>query len=72
MLLLACSLYFSQYYDMFSITEVVERVKGVLHVEPTPFATGLQETYQWYLERGERRQPDFSFADRLIREAGTA
>jgi nucleoside-diphosphate-sugar epimerase len=65
-------LYFGQYYDMFPITVAIERAKRVLQVEPTPFATGLQETYQWYLERGERRCPDFSFEDRLIREARTA
>jgi nucleoside-diphosphate-sugar epimerase len=65
-------LYFGQYLDMFPITEVIERVKRVLHVEPTPFDAGLQQTYQWYLERGEGRQPDFSFEDRLIREARTA
>jgi nucleoside-diphosphate-sugar epimerase len=65
-------LYFGQYYDMFPITVTVERVKRALHVEPTPFDTGLQETYKWYLESGERRHPDFSLEDMLIREAGTA
>ena len=65
-------LYFGQYLDMFSITEVVERVKLVLQVEPTPFDAGLQQTYKWYLERAERRQLDLSFEDRLIREVRTA
>ena len=65
-------LYFGQYLDWFAITLAVERVKRVLHVEPTPFATGLHETYQWYLEHGQQRILDFSFEDTLIREAGRA
>jgi nucleoside-diphosphate-sugar epimerase len=62
-------LYFGQYYDLPPITEVVERVKSDLGVKLTPFATGLRETYQWYSQSGPRRELDFSFEDRLIREA---
>jgi len=62
-------LYFGQFLDMLPITLAVDRAKRVLGVEPTPFATGLEETYQWYLQHGRRGQPEFSFEERLIREA---
>jgi nucleoside-diphosphate-sugar epimerase len=65
-------LYFGQYYDLPPITEVVDRVTRVLKVEPTPFEAGLRETYRWYLDRAEQRHPDFSFEDKLIREAKAA
>ncbi len=62
-------LYFGQYYDLPPITETVERVKRVLSVNLTPFSTGLEETYKWYAQCGPQRNLDFSFEDRLIREA---
>ncbi len=62
-------LYFGQYYDLPPITAVVDLVKRVLQFEPTSFALGLRETYQWYSEQAERRPPDFSFDDKLIRDA---
>ena len=62
-------LYFGQFLDMLPITLAVDRARRVLGVEPTPFATGLEETYQWYSQHGRRGQPDFSFEERLIREA---
>jgi 2'-hydroxyisoflavone reductase len=61
--------YFAQYYDLPPITEAVGRVKRVLNVALTPFATGLKETYKWYLKHGPERKPDFSFEDKLIRQA---
>ncbi|HEY1802626.1 MAG TPA: NAD-dependent epimerase/dehydratase family protein [Terriglobales bacterium] len=65
-------LYFGQYYDLHSITEVVNRMKAVLGVEPTPFAAGLRETFKWYAEHAEERNSDFSFEDKLIRDAEAA
>jgi 2'-hydroxyisoflavone reductase len=65
-------LYFGQYYDLPSITAVVDRVKRVLQVEPTSFAIGLRETYHWYSDQAERRPPDFSFDDKLIHDATAA
>ena len=65
-------LYFGQYYDVHSITEVVDRMKQVLHLEPTRFATGLRETFAWYAARDEKRDIDFGFEDKLIREAETS
>jgi nucleoside-diphosphate-sugar epimerase len=62
-------LYFGQYYDLPPITEKVARAKRVLGLKLTPFADGLRETYQWYAQRGARREIDFSFEDRLIQEA---
>jgi len=65
-------LYFGQYYDLPSITEIVDRVRRVLQVEPTPFAIALRETYRWYAGRPEQRPADFSFDDKLIRDAAAA
>jgi hypothetical protein len=66
---LAEPLYFGEYYDLPPITEAVGRVRRVLNVTMTPFATGLKETYKWYLRHGEQRTLDFSFEDRVIRQA---
>jgi 2'-hydroxyisoflavone reductase len=62
-------MYFGQYYDVAPITEAVGRVKRVLNVSLTPFATGLKETWRWYSRRAPERKPDFSFEDKLIRQA---
>jgi len=65
-------LYFGQYYDVPPITEAVGRVKRVLNVAMTPFATGLKETYKWYMRHREDRGTDFSFEDKLIKQAKEA
>jgi nucleoside-diphosphate-sugar epimerase len=65
-------LYFGEYYDVHSITEVVERVQRLLGVELTPFASGLRETYRWYVGRPPLRSADFSLDDKLVREAAVA
>lgn len=62
-------LYFGQYYDVPPITEAVGRVKRVLNVVLTPFGAGLKETYKWYLKHGSDRKLDFTFEDKLIRQA---
>jgi 2'-hydroxyisoflavone reductase len=62
-------LYFGQYFDLPPITEIVGRVKRELSLTLTPFATGLEETFKWYAERGSERHLDFSFEDQLIRQA---
>jgi nucleoside-diphosphate-sugar epimerase len=62
-------LYFGQYYDVPPITEAVGRVKRVLNVAMTPFATGLKETYKWYMRHREDKRLDFAFEDKLIRQA---
>jgi len=61
--------YFGYYYDVPPITEAVGRVKRVLNVSLTPFAAGLRETYKWYIKHAADRKLDFSFEDKLIRQA---
>jgi 2'-hydroxyisoflavone reductase len=62
-------MYFGQYYDVAPITEAVGRVKRVLNVSLTPFGTGLKETWKWYSRHAPERKLDFSFEDKLIRQA---
>lgn len=61
-------MYFGQYLDVPPITEAVGRVKRVLHISLTPFATGLKETYKWYVKHGPERKPDVALEDKLIRQ----
>jgi len=62
--------YFGQYLDVPPITEVIGRVKRVLNVAPTPFGTGLKETYKWYLRHAEPTKTlSFAFEDKVIRQA---
>jgi nucleoside-diphosphate-sugar epimerase len=61
-------LYFGEAYDRPPITEAVGRVKRVLNVSLTPFATGLKETWRWYSKHAPDRKPDFAFEDKLIRQ----
>jgi hypothetical protein len=65
-------LYFGEFYDLPSITEVVDRVQRLLGVELTPFASGLRETYRWYEGRPALRSADFWFEDKLLHEAAAA
>jgi nucleoside-diphosphate-sugar epimerase len=65
-------LYFGEFYDVHSITEVVDRVQRLLGVELTAFASGLRETYLWYEGRPPQRSGDFTFEDKLLREAAAA
>lgn len=62
-------MYFGQHLDLPPITEAVGRVKRVLHVNLTPFATGLKESYKWYTKHWPNKRLDFSFEDKLIRQA---
>ena len=62
-------MYFGKIYDVPPITEAVGRVKRVLNVSLTPFATGLKETWRWYSKHAPERKLDFSFEDKLIRQA---
>jgi nucleoside-diphosphate-sugar epimerase len=62
-------MYFGEMYDRPPITEAVGRVKRVLNVSLTPFATGLKETWRWYSKHGPERKRDFAFEDKLIRQA---
>ena len=62
-------MYFGEMYDRPPITEAVGRVKRVLNVSLTPFATGLKETWRWYSKHGPERKRDFAFEDKLIKQA---
>ena len=63
-------MYFGEYFDMPPITEAIGRVKRVLNVALTPFATGLKETHRWYLRHhDEAKKVDFTFEDNLIKHA---
>jgi 2'-hydroxyisoflavone reductase len=64
--------YFGVYLDMPPITEVVVKAKRILGFQPTPFETGLKETYRWYLRNGKKSKIDYSFEDRLIEMATVA
>ena len=62
-------MYFGESFDRPPITEAIGRVKRVLNVSLTPFATGLRETWRWYSKHGPERNRDFGFEDKLIKQA---
>jgi len=64
--------YFGVYLDVSPITEVVVKAKRILGFQPTPFETGLKETYRWYLRNAKKAKIDYSFEDRLIEMASVA
>jgi len=39
--------------------------------KPTPFETGLKETYRWYTRNHKPRTTGFEFEDRLLGRAGS-
>ena len=61
-------MYFGVYLDMPPITQVTAKAQRVLKFKPTDFATGLQETYKWYLRHKGAKQ-DYSFEDMLLTHA---
>ncbi len=65
-------LYFGVYYDMPPITQVIAKAQRVLGFRPTDFATGLKESYRWYLRHNERPSPDYGFEDALLAKVGAA
>ena len=62
-------LYFGVYLDMPAITVVVNKAQRMLKFKPVDFATGLKETYRWYLRNHKSQKQDFSFEDGLIATA---
>jgi 2'-hydroxyisoflavone reductase len=62
-------LYFGMYFDMPPITQVTAKAQRMLKFKPTEFATGLKETYKWYLRHNEFPKPDFAFEDALLANA---
>ncbi len=59
-------LYFGMYFDMPSITMVVDKLQRVLNVEPRDFSQGLQDTYGWYERTRPFPPPDYAFEDELL------
>ena len=62
-------LYFGMYFDLPPITQVTAKAQRVLKFKPTDFASGLKETYRWYLRNNEFPKPDFAFEDSLLANA---
>ena len=62
-------LYFGFYFDVPAITVVVNKAQRVLKFKPVDFATGLKETYRWYLRHNPFPKPDYTFEDALIEAA---
>jgi nucleoside-diphosphate-sugar epimerase len=63
------NLYFGDYFDVPAITMVVNKAQRVLKFKPVDFATGLKETYRWYLRNSPFSKPDYTFEDQLIETA---
>jgi 2'-hydroxyisoflavone reductase len=59
-------LYFAFYYDLPPITMRINRAQSILHFEPTNFAAGLQESYDWRLRHNPFPKPDYTFEDSLL------
>jgi hypothetical protein len=58
-------LYFGELLDQPEMTSRVEKAARLLGTAPTPFATALQCTYQWY--RAQPQRPVcYSFEDSLL------
>ena len=62
-------LYFGMYFDMPAITVVVNKAQRVLKFKPVDFATGLKESYRWYLRNAKFPKQDYSFENHLIEAA---
>jgi len=65
-------LYFGEYYDVPPITEYIGKVRRLLKTAPTPFETGLKETYRWYTRNHKPRTAGFEFDDKLLAMARAA
>lgn len=55
------------YFDVAPITMVTNKAQRMLKLKPRDFATGLKETYRWYLRNAvKRKRIDYSFEDSLL------
>lgn len=59
-------LYFGQYFDLPPITQVTVKAQRILKLKMTDYATGLKETYKWYLRHRDFPEPDYAFEDKLL------
>jgi len=62
-------LYFAEYYDMPPITQITAKAQRILKFKPTDFASGLKETYKWYLRHRAWPEPDYGFEDEMLEKA---
>jgi len=62
-------LYFAEYYDMPPITQITAKAQRILKFKPTDFASGLKETYKWYLRHRAWPEPDYAFEDEMLEKA---
>jgi nucleoside-diphosphate-sugar epimerase len=62
------NLYFGEYLDLPSATEIVEKVTRVLGIKPVAFEHGLQRGFEWYLAQ-PRRPVDYGWEDRVLQRA---
>lgn len=62
-------LYFGMYFDLPAITMVINKAQRMLKFKPNDFATGLRETYRWYVRKRPFPPPDYTFEDSLIATA---
>lgn len=66
--------YFGVYFDLPPITEAMGKLKRVLKLVPTPFDTGLRETFLWHQRHRKTAKLNTEFEDKLIElaQAGQA
>jgi len=62
-------MYFGIYLDVPPITQVTAKAQRVLKFKPTDFATGLKETYAWYLRHPVYPKQDYRFEESLLAAA---
>ena len=55
-----------QHYNHFQVQTIDSFLSRILKVKPTPFETGLKETYRWYLRHRPYPAPDYTFEDSLL------
>jgi nucleoside-diphosphate-sugar epimerase len=65
--LIGSPLYFGEFLDLPSHTEIVEKAPRLLGVTPTPLETALRAGFAWYSAQPQR-PVDYAFEDRLIRQ----
>lgn len=65
-------LYFGVYLDVPPVTMITAKAQRVLKFKPTDFATGLKETYRWYLRHNSFPEQDYDFEDSLMSRIAVA
>jgi nucleoside-diphosphate-sugar epimerase len=62
-------MYFGVYFDMPPVTQVTAKAQRVLKFKPADFATGLKDTYRWYMRHNPFPKQDYNFEDGLLANA---